>query len=62
MKLVKLHGNKAQFVLYLIVSDFVGYLAVYRICFVVTIFFLMMAVLMIGVRSSRDPRGVIQNG
>jgi len=43
-------------------TDFVGYLAVYRICFVVTIFFLMMAVLMIGVRSSRDPRGVIQNG
>ena len=41
---------------------FVGYLAVYRICFVVTLFFLLMAVIMIGVRSSRDPRGVIQNG
>ena len=28
----------------------------------VTIFFAFMAILMIGVRSSRDPRGYIQNG
>ena len=39
-----------------------GYLAVYRICFVVTIFFLFMSVIMIGVRNSRDPRAGIQNG
>lgn len=43
-------------------ADFIGYLAVYRICFVVAIFFMVMAVLMIGVRSSRDPRGPLQNG
>lgn len=43
-------------------ADFVGYLAVYRICFVVAIFFMAMALLMIGVRSSRDPRGPLQNG
>ena len=34
----------------------------YRICFVVTIFFLFMSVIMIGVRNSRDPRAGIQNG
>jgi len=44
-------------------ADFVGYLAVYRICFVVTLFFLLMALVMIGVRSPRtDPRAPIQNG
>jgi len=43
-------------------EDAIGYLAVYRICFVITIFFLIMAILMIGVRSSRDPRAGIQNG
>jgi len=42
--------------------DAVGYLAVYRICFVITLFFLFMSVIMIGVRSSRDPRAGIQNG
>ena len=42
--------------------DAVGYLAVYRICFIVTLFFLFMSVIMIGVRSSRDPRAGIQNG
>ena len=41
---------------------FAGYLAVYRICFVVTVFFLFMSVIMIGVRNSRDPRAGIQNG
>ena len=30
--------------------DAVGYLAVYRICFIVTLFFLFMSVIMIGVR------------
>jgi len=40
----------------------VGYLAVYRVCFAVTIFFLTLSCLMVGVRSSRDPRAGIQNG
>ena len=43
-------------------EDAVGYLAVYRICFIVTLFFLFMALIMIGVRSSRDPRAGLQNG
>jgi len=43
-------------------ADAIGYLAVYRICFIVALFFAIMAVLMIGVRTSRDPRGPIQNG
>lgn len=43
-------------------EDAVGYLAVYRICFVITMFFLFMALIMIGVKSSRDPRAGIQNG
>uniref|UniRef100_V5G546 Putative serine incorporator n=1 Tax=Anoplophora glabripennis TaxID=217634 RepID=V5G546_ANOGL len=40
----------------------VGYLAVYRICFILTCFFTLMALMMIGVKSSRDPRSGIQNG
>lgn len=43
-------------------DDAIGYLAVYRICFVVTLFFLVMAVLMLGVKTSRDPRAGLQNG
>jgi len=43
-------------------SQVVGYLAVYRLCFVVTLFFLLMSVLMIGVKTSNDPRAGIQNG
>nr|CAG4636224.1 EOG090X07ET [Eubosmina coregoni]SVE69841.1 EOG090X07ET [Eubosmina coregoni] len=39
-----------------------GYLAVYRLCFAMTLFFLFMALIMIGVRSSKDPRAGIQNG
>ena len=31
-------------------ADAIGYLAVYRLCFVVTLFFLLMALIMIGVR------------
>lgn len=40
----------------------VGYLAVYRVGFAMLIFFLTMATMMIGVRSSRDHRAAIQNG
>jgi len=41
---------------------FVGYLAVYRVCFSLAVFFFFFMVFMIGVRSSRDPRSAIQNG
>ena len=40
----------------------IGYLSVYRICFTVTLFFVLMSVIMINVRSSKDPRAPIQNG
>ena len=40
----------------------VGFQAVYRMCLVVTLFFLLMALVMIGVRTSSDPRAGIQNG
>ena len=43
-------------------ADAIGYLAVYRLCFVVTLFFVLMALIMIGVRTSRDPRSGWQNG
>ena len=33
-----------------------------RICFVVTMFFALMALLMVGVKTSRDPRAGLQNG
>lgn len=45
-----------------ICKNAVGYLAVYRILFAMTMFFIMMAMVMVGVRSSRDGRAVIQNG
>jgi len=40
----------------------VGYQAVYRMCFIVTLFFTLMSIIMIGVKSSDDPRAGIQNG
>lgn len=43
-------------------SEAVGYLAVYRICFALVCFFALMAVMMIGAKSSRDGRAPIQNG
>uniref|UniRef100_A0A182Y6F6 Serine incorporator n=1 Tax=Anopheles stephensi TaxID=30069 RepID=A0A182Y6F6_ANOST len=43
-------------------SSAVGYLAVYRICFALVCFFALWAVMMIGVRSSKDKRAALQNG
>lgn len=40
----------------------VGYLAVYRVCFSMTIFFVIMAIMMINVKTSKDGRSMIQNG
>jgi len=40
----------------------VGYLAVYRLCFIVTLFFSLMAIITIGVNNSNDFRAGIQNG
>jgi len=43
-------------------DDAIGYLAVYRLIFALTLFFMVFSVLMIGVKSSRDLRAGIQNG
>lgn len=40
----------------------VGYQAVYRVCFGMTCFFTLLAVIMLCVKSSKDPRSGIQNG
>jgi len=40
----------------------VGYLGVYRLCFIVTLFFMLFSLIMIGVKTSNDPRAGIQNG
>jgi len=40
----------------------VGYMAVYRVEFGTVMFFLLFAIMMLGVKSSKDPRGGIQNG
>ncbi|RUS83458.1 hypothetical protein EGW08_008774 [Elysia chlorotica] len=40
----------------------VGFLAVYRVCFAMAMFFILFAVIMIKVDSSKDPRSKIQNG
>ncbi|XP_054159591.1 serine incorporator 3-like isoform X2 [Oppia nitens] len=40
----------------------VGYLAVYRVMFALTMFFIVFCFMMIGVKSSRDGRAAIQNG
>jgi len=40
----------------------VGYLAVYRVEFGTVMFFLLLAIIMLGVKSSNDPRSGIQNG
>lgn len=43
-------------------SLIVGYQAVYRVCFTMTCFFAVFCLLMINVKSSKDPRSAIQNG
>ncbi len=43
-------------------DQFVGYLAVYRICMAVASFFFVLMLMMICVCSSKDPRSYIQNG
>ncbi|XP_055606339.1 serine incorporator 1 isoform X3 [Uranotaenia lowii] len=43
-------------------SSAVGYLAVYRICFALCCFFALWAIMMVGVRSSKDSRAALQNG
>ncbi|XP_043194472.1 probable serine incorporator [Amphibalanus amphitrite] len=43
-------------------STAVGYMAVYRVCFVATLFFSLMALVMINVKSSKDGRAGVQNG
>ncbi|XP_014668508.1 PREDICTED: probable serine incorporator isoform X2 [Priapulus caudatus] len=43
-------------------SKLAGYRAVYRICFSLTCFFFLFAVIMINVKHSKDPRSSIQNG
>lgn len=40
----------------------VGYKSVYRMCFAMVCFFFLFCVIMIRVRSSKDPRAAIQNG
>ncbi|GFO28591.1 serine incorporator 1-like protein, partial [Plakobranchus ocellatus] len=40
----------------------VGFLAVYRVCFAMAMFFILFAIIMIKVQSSKDPRSKIQNG
>lgn len=43
-------------------DEVVGYLAVYRVCFAMAGFFFLFCLLMIKVKSSKDPRAKIQNG
>ena len=40
----------------------VGYKAVYRMCLIITLFFALMSLIMMNVKTSNDPRAGIQNG
>lgn len=41
---------------------FVGYKAVYRVCFGMSMWFLGFSILMINIKNSRDPRAAVHNG
>ncbi|ESP02677.1 hypothetical protein LOTGIDRAFT_151397 [Lottia gigantea] len=43
-------------------DNVVGYLAVYRVCFAMAAFFFLFSIIMIAVKTSKDPRSGIQNG
>jgi len=43
-------------------ENYVGFAAVYRVCFAMASFFFVFAVLMINVKTSKDPRSAVQNG
>lgn len=43
-------------------GSLLGHRAVYRMCFAMAAFFFLFSLLMICMRSSRDPRAAIQNG
>jgi len=43
-------------------EHYVGFAAVYRVCFAMASFFFVFALLMINVKTSKDPRSAVQNG
>ena len=43
-------------------DEVVGYLSVYRMCFAMACFFALLCIIMLYVKSSKDPRAGIQNG
>lgn len=43
-------------------KDAIGYMAVYRVCFAMVVFFVLMSLIMINVKNSKDHRAPIQNG
>lgn len=43
-------------------ENYVGFAAVYRVCFAMACFFFVFTVLMINVKTSKDPRSAVQNG
>jgi len=43
-------------------DNYVGFAAVYRVCFAMASFFFVFALLMINVKTSKDPRSAVQNG
>ncbi|ESO02428.1 hypothetical protein HELRODRAFT_184990 [Helobdella robusta] len=43
-------------------QSFVGYMAVYKVCFSMACFFFLLCVIMINVKTSKDPRSAVQNG
>uniref|UniRef100_UPI00358E1040 serine incorporator 1-like n=1 Tax=Myxine glutinosa TaxID=7769 RepID=UPI00358E1040 len=43
-------------------DSLVGFKAVYRVCFATAMFFLLFALIMLGLKSSKDPRAPVHNG